>query len=216
MKRLVIFDLDGTLLNTLGGIGAACNKMLAHYGFPQWGPDDYKIFIGNGTKKLIERALPAERAADDAFVEEAKELYLQIYRGDLMAETAPYEGVPELLCALRERGVALAVASNKFDDGTKQLIAHFFSEFEFAAVEGQKEGVAVKPDPTIVNDILHKAGVAVEDVLYVGDTGVDMRTAMNAGAESVGVTWGFRGHDELSANGANHIISQPSEILSLV
>ncbi len=216
MKKLVIFDLDGTLLDTLGGIGAACNKMLAEYGFPQWAPKEYKIFIGNGTRKLIERALPSERADDDVFVEEAKERYLEIYRGDLTAATAPYDGVPELLAALCDGGVAAAVASNKFDDGTKCLIDTFFPEMEFVAVEGQKEGVPVKPDPAIVYDILRKSGVSAEDVLYVGDTGVDMRTAANAGVESVGVTWGFRGRDELLSNGARHIISHPSEILNLI
>ncbi len=216
MKRLVIFDLDGTLLNTLGGIASACNRMLEEYGFKTWSYDDYKKFVGNGTRKLVERSLPADRLGDEKFVEQAKELYLRIYRANLTCETAPYEGIPELLASLRQRGVMTAVASNKFDDGTKHLIAHFFAGVDFAAVEGQKEGVPVKPDPRIVHDILAKTEVKVEDILYVGDTSVDMLTATNAGAESVGVTWGFRDRAELETSGAKHIVDTPQEILEFI
>lgn len=167
MKKLIIFDLDGTLLNTIGGIGSACNEMLDYYGLPNWALEDYEKKVGDGSLMLIKRALPADKAADDAFLKEAKEVYLKYYRANLARETRPYAGMTELLQELLRRGLTLAVASNKFDDGAKFLIPHFFPQIRFAAVEGQKPGGPLKPEPGIIDDAIagsvRAAGVAFAD-----------------------------------------------------
>ena len=167
MKKLIIFDLDGTLLNTIGGIGSACNEMLNYYGLPTWALEDYEKKVGDGSLMLIKRALPADKAADDAFLKEAKEVYLKYYRANLARETRPYAGMTELLQELQRRGLTLAVASNKFDDGAKFLIPHFFPQISFAAVEGQKPGGPLKPEPGIIDDAIagsvRAAGAALAD-----------------------------------------------------
>ena len=175
MKKLIIFDLDGTVLNTIGGIGSACNEMLAHFGLPAWQLSDYERFVGDGSRMLIKRALPADKAADEAFVDAARDVYLKFYRANLARETRPYEGMPELLAELQRRGLILAVASNKFDDGAKFLIPHFYPEIKWAAVEGQKPGGPLKPAPGIIDDAIANsqqngiAGQAGNDDSGAGD-----------------------------------------------
>ena len=219
MKKLIIFDLDGTVLNTIGGIGSACNEMLSHYGLPTWQLSDYEMFVGDGSRMLIKRALPAEKAADEAFVDAAKDIYLGFYRANLARETRPYSGMPELLKELQARGVVLAVASNKFDDGAKFLVPHFYPDIRWAAVEGQKPGGPLKPAPGIVDDAIRNSGAAGWDsdqILYVGDCEVDIQSAERAGLDYVLCTWGFRRRAALEAAGAAHLIDTPSELLSYV
>jgi len=216
MKKLIIFELDGTILNTIGGIGSACNEMLAHYGLPTWKLSDYEKFVGDGSRMLIKRALPAEKAADEAFVDAAKDIYLGYYRANLARETRPYKGMPELLGQLQEMGYTLAVASNKFDDGAKYLVPHFYPQIRWAAVEGQKPGGPLKPEPGIISDAIHNsdsAGLDIAQILYVGDCEVDIQSAERSGLDYVLCTWGFRRRAALEAAGAKALIDTPLELL---
>ena len=217
MKRLLIFDLDGTLLNTIGGIGSACNEMLAYFGLPAWDLSDYERFVGDGSRMLIKRALPSEKAADEAFVDSARDVYLKYYRANLARETRPYEGMPELLEELQRRGITLAVASNKFDDGAKFLVPHFYPDIRWAAVEGQKPGGPLKPEPGIISDAIRNSGavgMGKAHILYIGDCEVDIQSAERSGLDYVLCTWGFRRRAALEAAGAKTLIDTPSELLS--
>ena len=197
---LVIFDLDGTLLNTIGDLAVACNAVLAMRGLPQHTYDEYCHFVGNGIMRLVERALPEELRTPYT-VAAVRADFVKYYTEHIDVYTKPYEGIPELVAEIARRGVRIAVASNKFQAGTEKLIRLFFPGVEFAAVFGQREGVPLKPDPAVVGEILALTGVAKERVLYVGDSGVDMQTAAAAGVRSVGVTWGFRERAELEQAG---------------
>ena len=217
MKRLLIFDLDGTLLNTIGGIGSACNEMLAYFGLPAWELSDYERFVGDGSRMLIKRALPAEKAADENFVDSARDVYLKYYRANLARETRPYEGMTELLEELQRRGITLAVASNKFDDGAKFLVPHFYPDIRWAAVEGQKPGGPLKPEPGIISDAIRNGGAAGLDsaqMLYIGDCEVDIQSAERSGLDYVLCAWGFRRRAALEAAGAKALIDTPSELLN--
>ena len=214
-KKLVIFDLDGTLINSVADLGQATNHALQLHGYPTHELSKYNYFVGNGVTKLIERALP-EQFRDAATIEKVKSGFLDYYMRHKTDLTRPYDGIPELLHALQEKGVKIAVASNKFIAGTQALVKGFFPDIDFCAVLGQREGVPIKPDPYIANEAMQLAGVGRGDCLYVGDTATDMQTASNAGLESVGVSWGFRPVSELKDAGAAHIIDKPAELLSLV
>jgi phosphoglycolate phosphatase len=216
MKKLIIFDLDGTVLNTIGGIGSACNEMLDYYGLPTWELKDYEKFVGDGSRMLIKRALPAEKAADEAFVDAARDVYLKFYRANLARETHPYEGMPELLAELQAKGFTLAVASNKFDDGAKFLVPHFYPQIKWAAVEGQKPGGPLKPAPGIIDDAIANSlpNIDRSEILYVGDCEVDIQSAERANLDYVLCTWGFRRRVALEIAGANHLIDKPSELLN--
>ena len=215
MKRLVIFDLDGTLLNTIDDLAVAVNYALAQCGYPQHEVSRYHMFVGNGIGKLLERALP-EQVRSEAEVMRMREIFMPYYDAHNAVLTRPYEGIVALLETLQSRGVMMAVASNKYHSATQQLIAHYFPTIRFVAVLGQREGVPVKPHPAIVDDILSTAGVTPEEVLYVGDSGVDMLTAAAAGVTSVGVTWGFRSEAELVDSGATYIINRADQLLNLI
>ncbi len=209
---LVIFDLDGTLLNTIGDLAKACEVVLQRRQLPQHTFEEYCSFVGNGIMRLVERALPEELRTPE-FVAEVRRDFVEYYTAHIDTLTRPYEGITELLGELSRRGIRVAVASNKFQAGTEKLVGLFFPDTEFAAVLGQREGVALKPDPQIVDDILSLTGVERDKVLYVGDSGVDMQTARAAGVRSVGVSWGFRSREELVENHADHIADHPAEIL---
>lgn len=215
MKQLVIFDLDGTLLNTIDDLAVSANYALRRHGFPEHELSAYRFFVGNGITKLIERAMPeAERR--ESLVLQLREEFVAYYQQHKTDLTRPYPGIPELLNSLRSRGLLLAVASNKYHQGTVELIRYYFGDHFFRVVLGQRENVPVKPNPAIVEEILRETGVSGADTLYVGDSGVDMQTAANAGLASVGVTWGFRSRQELEENGACHLVDQPGEILGFV
>ncbi|MCM1111186.1 MAG: HAD family hydrolase [Clostridium sp.] len=215
MKKLVIFDLDGTLLNTIEDLGNAANYALEQSGYPTHYITSYPYFVGNGITRLLERVLPEDQR-NDANVARLREKFMAYYGEHLTDRTVPYPGVPELLRNLRSRGVSLAVASNKYQEAVTRLISHFFGDIEWAAVEGQKPDVPVKPDPSIVFSILSACPTAKSDVLYVGDSGVDMDTARRACVESAGVNWGFRSVKELRAHYADNIVTSPDQILDLV
>ena len=211
-KELVIFDLDGTLLNTIADLATATNYALVQCGYPEHPVDAYRNFVGNGIRKLFERALP-EEARTVEHIEELRTYYLSYYTEHNTDHTTYYEGIPELLDSLNRRGIALAVASNKYQEGAEKVVRHYFPHIPFVVVFGQRDGVPAKPDPTVVFEILDRTGIAVSRTLYVGDSGVDMQTARNAGVESVGVLWGFRSEEELQENGAKHIACVPDDIL---
>ena len=213
--KLVIFDLDGTLLNTIGDLAVACNAMLALRALPQHTYEEYCHFVGNGILRLVERALP-EPLRTPENVALARADFVKYYTEHIDVHTKPYAGIPELIDDLHRRGILLAVASNKFQTGTEKLIRLFFPAAPFAVVFGQREGVPLKPDPAVVGEILARTGVTREETLYVGDSGVDMETAAAAGVRSVGVTWGFRSREELVQAGARHLVDHPAQITALL
>lgn len=211
MIRLIIFDLDGTLLNTIADLAVSTNRALALHGFPTHPTEAYRFFVGNGINKLFERALPEGRKTEEN-IQLIRRDFLEYYGQHNMDHSTPYPGIPELLEELQQKGILLAVASNKYHEGTRKLVAHYFPQIRFAEVLGQREGVAPKPDPTIVGDILSSASVSAEETLYVGDSGVDMQTALNSGVTACGVTWGFRPRAELESLHPAYIVDRPDEI----
>ena len=215
MKKLVIFDLDGTLLNTIADLAHSTNYALNKLGYPTHEIEKYNFMVGNGIDKLFERALPEEEKSKENVLRVRKEFvpYYDIHNAD---DSRPYPGIPELLSYLQDAGVQIAVASNKYQATTQKLVDHYFPEIHFTAVLGQREGVKVKPDPIIVSDILEIAKVAKEEALYVGDSGVDMQTAANAGVTACGVTWGFRPRTELEEFNPSYIADTAGEIKNLI
>ena len=214
-KQLVIFDLDGTLLDTVADLANATNQALEQCGFPTHPVGAYYQFVGNGINKLFARALPAEHN-DEENVQRIRSLFVPYYNQHNADCSRPYPGLVELLRTLQSGGMLLAVASNKYHEATLKLVRHFFPDIRFAAIYGQREDVPIKPAPDIVFDILRETGVAKEGALYVGDSGVDMQTARNAGVESAGVTWGFRSEEELREYGAVHIVHRAADILAIL
>ncbi|MBD5213376.1 MAG: HAD family hydrolase [Bacteroidales bacterium] len=215
MKSLVIFDLDGTLLDTIADLGTATNYAMEQMGFPTHSLHDYRFKVGNGITKLIERALP-DNHRDEATIERAREIFLGFYGTHNTDHSRPYPGIPELLSELTARGVKVAVASNKYHEATSRLVAHFFHDIPWTAVEGHRPGRPTKPSPQIVDDILRIAGITPGQTLYVGDSGVDMDTARAASLESVGVIWGFRPESELRDHLADRIATTPADILRYI
>ena len=212
MKKLVIFDLDGTLLNTIADLGDACNYALRTLGYSEHALATYNYMVGNGVRKLIERAEPD---ADPETLEHLFNLFRQYYDEHSTDHTVPYPGIPELLAKLHENGVAIAVATNKYQAAVDKIIPHFFPDIPFVAVLGQTDDRPVKPDPSIVFAALNQHPTPKADVLFVGDSAVDIETARRACVESVGVTWGFRPMSELRGAYADHIVSDPAEILTI-
>lgn len=213
---IVIFDLDGTLLNTIGDLAAAVDYVMRSRQLPEHTDAEYRQMVGGGIKRLVERALPAELAADEAYVEECVAQFRRYYVDNIDRHTMPYEGMADLLRALRKRGVAVAVASNKFQHGTERLVAKFFGDIDFIAVEGNREGMPLKPDPKVVDNILAKAGVEPGRAIMVGDSGIDIRTAAAASIASVGVAWGFRYAEELYEAGATTVVTTAAELCDIL
>lgn len=215
MTKLIIFDLDGTLLNTINDLATATNYALTENGFPTHPVEAYNFFVGNGIHKLMERALPQEARSEEQILR-IKAAFLLFYEAHKRDLTEPYKGIPELLLELQAKGIKLAVASNKYHLATQKLVTSYFPNIHFEAVLGQRENIAIKPDPTIIEEIVTVCNVEKKEVLFVGDSGVDMLTAQNAGVNSVGVTWGFRLEKELKAFSPTHIVTNPDEIRQLV
>ncbi len=215
MKQIVIFDLDGTLLDTIGDLAASCNEVLKMRELPTHELEEYRHFVGNGIMRLVERALP-EELRTRGFVAEVRADFVKHYTENIDTFTKPYDGVIALMEELVKRDVAIAVASNKFQEGTRKLVSRFFPNFRFAAVLGQRPDVPLKPHPLIIREIIQITSYTPDKVLYVGDSGIDMETAKAAGVDSVGVTWGFRSREELVESGATYIVEHPREILKLL
>ena len=210
-NKLIIFDLDGTLLNTIGDLAIGCDHMLSLRGLPGHTYEEYCTFVGNGIMRLVERALPEELRTEE-YVKAARKDFVDYYIEHIDQKSVPYDGITELIDELQSKGAKLAVASNKFQAGTEKLIRKFFPNIDFVEICGNREGVPLKPDTALVDIILEKAGVERSRVAMVGDSGVDIQTARNAGITSIGVCWGFRSREELEENRADHIVSSVEEL----
>ncbi len=212
---LVVFDLDGTLLNTIADLTCAVNYALRMHRFPLCSQEQCLQFVGNGVRKLVERALP-QSARSSSIITAVRNSFFAYYDEHLTDKTTIYPGIEATLLALQTQRIKIAVASNKYQTATEKIIAHFFPQISFAAVLGQREGVAVKPDPAIVYDILHATGEEKAQCLYVGDSDVDMQTAHNAGVRSCAVTWGFRPRELLASFHPDYLIDCPEELLQIL
>lgn len=212
MYKVFIFDLDGTLLDTLGDLASAVNYALRTHGMPEHSIDAVRRFVGNGVRVLIQRAVP-----DGEFnlqFEDVLATFRQYYLEHSLDTTRPYDGIPEMLSELRRRGCRTAVVSNKFDAATKELCRHFFADsIEVAIGEHEAEGIRRKPAPDTVLEALRQLGVTKENAVYVGDSDVDILTARNAGLPCISVLWGFRDRDFLQAHGATTFVTSPLQIL---
>lgn len=213
---LVIFDLDGTLLNTIGDLAASVDYVMRSRNLPEHSDAEYRAMVGGGIKRLVERALPSHLASDEAYVDECVMQFRHYYVENIDRYTTPYEGITELLHRLNREGVKVAVASNKFQHGTERLIAKFFGDVEFVAIEGNRPGAPLKPDPEIIHNILRIANVEPSEAIMVGDSGIDIHTAAAAGIASVGVAWGFRFADELYAAGATCVATTIEELTAAI
>ncbi len=208
----IIFDLDGTLLNTIDDLGYACNYALERTGFPTHPIEAYPAKVGNGINNLIRRALPESQRAEN-IVLRVREHFVPYYNQHNCDYTRPYDGIPELLAALKAQGHRLAVASNKYQAATEKIVNHFFPGV-FDVILGERAGVERKPDPQIVFDILNRLNKS-DNVLYIGDSLVDYETARNAGVPFVACSWGFVPRETLVAAGIAAIVDRPEELVSL-
>ena len=215
MRKLVIFDLDGTLLDTIADLAESANYALKQLGYPTHDVETIRTFVGNGINKLLERALPSYEQTEENVIRMRSHFvpYYDVHNADL---SSPYPGIVNLLEDLQAKGIQIAVASNKYQAATVKLVKQYFPNIDFVEILGQREGINVKPDPTIVFDILKKAKVSFEETLYVGDSGVDMQTAINAGIDAVGVTWGFRPRAELESFQPMGLIDKAEELLGFI
>lgn len=211
----VIFDLDGTLLDTLRDIADAANQVLLELGFPQHQVDDFRFLVGDGVRVLFQRALP-DGMGTDLTVDRCVELFERFYEETWDRTSAPYSGIEALLGVLEQRKIPMAVLSNKPHAFTLQCVSRFFAAGQFDPVLGQRPNVARKPDPAGVVEICRHWGMPAGSVFYLGDTNTDMWTACAAGCVAVGVTWGFRQASELEASGARFLIDEPGELLQLL
>ena len=214
--KAVIFDLDGTLVDSLADLSDSVNLMLESYGFPTHEMEQYRYFVGNGSKKLMERTLPRDKAASAEFVEEALVKYKAIYKERLLEKTRPYNGVRELLEELKSRGIPLGVCTNKHNDAALTIVKILFAPGTFEEVLGDRPGFPKKPNPATPLEIASHLGVKPDEVAYLGDTSVDMETAVHAGFLPVGVLWGFRPEEELVKSGAKVLLKAPLELLEKV
>lgn len=214
MKKLIIFDLDGTLLNTISDLAASTNHALKLNGFMEHDTEQYRFFVGNGINKLFERALPEGQKTEEN-IRIIREAFLPYYDSHNCDFTVPYTGIRELLLGLQEKGIEMAVTSNKYHSATEKLIRHYFPEIKFLSVLGNITGVPAKPDPQIVFNTIGGTEYEKSEILYVGDSGVDMQTALNAGISACGVTWGFRPKEELEAFSPEFIVDTPGEIMKI-
>ncbi len=213
--KAVIFDLDGTLLDTLEDIADAANSVLLNKGFPFHNIDAYRYFVGDGIRILMSRVLPEEKR-DDETVEECVKSFREEYDHNWNVKTKPYEGIPEMLDEMTERGLKLAVLSNKPDDFAKRCVSELFRKWHFEVVLGYHSQIPPKPDPSGAFQIAEQMDVQPEQILYLGDTDIDMKTAVSAGMFPVGALWGFRSLEELKNGGAKEVIKRPQDILKLL
>ncbi len=211
----VLFDLDGTLLDTLDDLADSMNAALAELGFPPHPADEHRYFIGNGMPTYAARALPASHKDQETVTRLIKAMRT-IYGRRWAEKTHLYDGIDEMLTALAERGMKLAVLSNKPDDFTKMCVRRFLGGHDFKIVQGVADGCPPKPDPTGATTIAETFGIPAGQFLYLGDTNTDMQTANAAGMYAIGVLWGFRTADELIKNGAKKLVSHPTELLKIL
>jgi phosphoglycolate phosphatase len=213
--KAVLFDLDGTLIDSLAGLAEAMNLLLARLGYPAHSVEEYKYFVGSGIEEAILRALP-EQECHTFPIERLVADYRALYDTIWPQKSPPYEGVSEMLAGLRKRKIKTAVLSNKSDDFTRRMATRLFPAHEFEAAQGERPGVPRKPDPTAALQIAERLGLNPANFIFLGDSGIDMETAVRAGMYPVGVLWGFRRAEELSSHGARELIHHPLELVDLL
>jgi phosphoglycolate phosphatase len=211
----VLFDLDGTLLDTLEDIADAANAVLASLGLPTHPLAAYKLFVGEGVRRLLEKALPKTKR-DAAIVAIGAERFNDEYARRWNAKTRPYDGIAELLASLRDRQLPLAVLSNKPQSFTEQCVDHYFPAGTFTCVLGQREGIPPKPDPAGALETASRLSLPPDKIAYLGDSSIDMQTAVRAGMHPIGAAWGFRSREELLASGAAAVIERPDHLLAVL
>ena len=214
--KAAVFDLDGTLVNSLDDLADSANATLRAHSFPVHEVEAYRYFVGDGTRKLMERILPQENAADTIFVEQFMSEYKDCYARNLLQKTKPYDGIMEMLEELRRRGIPMAVCTNKHQSAAERIITALFPPRMFREIIGDREGLPRKPDPTKVLHIMKEFGVTGQETAYFGDSSVDMDTASNAETLAVGVLWGFRTEQELREHGADVLLNTPMELFEKV
>ena len=214
--KACIFDLDGTLTNTLESMTYSVNLTLEEMGLSKITKDQCRLFVGNGARVLMEKSLKAAGDTDASRIEEGMEIYGRIFDQNCTYHVTPYEGIPEMLKALKDKGIQLAVLSNKPDRQTVKVVKAIFGEELFDCAQGQKEGIRRKPEPDGVWYLMEQMHVSKEECLYIGDSEVDAATGRNAGLKTIGVLWGFRDRKTLETAGADDLIDRQDELLQFV
>lgn len=216
MTKLIIFDLDGTLIDTRTDIANACNHALEQCGFPQRDIEEYNMLVGRGIDNLFRGAMPASEVNEEN-VARMRSLFVPYYNEHGCDWTRPYDGIMDILEVLKDKGLHFAVASNKYQEGTQALVEKFFGKYDFVKILGQREGRPIKPDPQIVEEAMEGVpGIRKDEVIYVGDSNVDMETGINAGVRTIGVTWGFRTREELQAYSPHALIDHPMQLVEFI
>ncbi len=213
--KAVLFDLDGTLLDTLGDIALTMNKVLEENGLPLPPPKEYRYFVGDGARTLVYRTLPLHLRDKEEVIEDLLGQFLEAYRAGWDKNTKLYNGIPEMLDTVCDRGIEMAVLSNKPHEFTCLCVERYLGPWSFGNVLGEKPGIARKPDPAGALTVARQLGIKPEEFLYVGDTSIDIKTATSAGMYPVGVLWGFRDRQELQEAGAKALLERPEEIAAL-
>jgi phosphoglycolate phosphatase len=213
--KAVIFDLDGTLLDTIADIADSLNAVLKAYGYKTFSVEDYKYFVGRGVNELIEQVMTKDYIPKE-FFPQIKKRYYEEYNIRSSIKTKPYDGIMDLLKELNKKSVPICILSNKPHSQTMKVVDYYFGPIDFAYVYGKKAEFPIKPSPDSALDIIRRLELDKSDILYVGDTGTDMLTASNAGLDSVGVLWGFRKRKELEEGHAKYIVSHPKDIYQIV
>ena len=214
MIKAVIFDLDGTLLNSLIDIMDSVNIVLKEHNLPTHSLDDYKMFIGNGIEVLAKKSLQDKYSNInfDDFLMRVKEIYSERQ----ILKTKPYDGITKMLKSLNDLSIKIAILSNKPNEFTKHVVNHFFNDINFEIILGSRKDVPRKPNPQAVFEILENLNIEKDNAIFVGDTSTDMQTGKNAGLKTIGVSWGFRSVNELKDNGADFIVNNPNEIIKII
>lgn len=214
MIKAVLFDLDGTLANSLSDLADSTNYALSEMGFPTHEREEYKYLVGDGIPKLIERALPVGEKTEEN-KKKCFDIFMERYKEHYHDKTVAYDGIPDMLSELKEGGLKIAVISNKAEEMAVKVVEKLFGGM-FDVVAGKREGFPTKPDPALTLEVIRQLGVKPQECVLVGDSGMDMAAAVNAGAAPVGVLWGFRLEDELIKNGARYIVKSPAEIPEII
>ena len=215
MKKLVLFDLDGTLVNTLFDLADSCNYTMEHYGFPTHDIEKYKYFIGDGMPKLIENIMPKDKYTETLH-SECLAFFKKRYSEHYMDKSCVYDGVKELVSELKNRGFKIGVLSNKAHEMTSVIVEELFGKDFFDVVYGKVEGYPAKPDPTLGLKVIKDLGLTPDDTVFIGDSGNDAKISVNLNCIGIGVLWGFRDEKELRDGGAEYIVNKPSEILNIL
>lgn len=218
MTKLAIFDLDGTLIDTIEDLGTAVNHALGLRGLALHSMAEYKDMVGHGVRNLVKDALAGSlgRQPEDALVDSVLADFVDYYVAHIDVHTRPYPGIQALLSKLQGKGLKLAVASNKFQEGAEKLVKEFFPDIRFVAVLGNSPELPLKPDAAVVQLVLDKAGVSREEAVFVGDSATDMKTAANGGVRSIGVSWGFRPRTDLEQSGAMDIADSAEQLFEKI